>query len=166
MFMVSSFLVFSMLAVLWFDTTRYIIPNWLVGGVLLAYPFAVLSVAAPVEWHMAIAGATIMLVVGYVIFMLRWMGGGDVKLLAALALWVGLTHLADFIFVVALLGGLLSLALWGGRKVLPHLPFKPKKENLPRILKEGEPVPYGIAIALGFIIMMAMERVPVLVAAS
>lgn len=154
MSVIAVYLIFSMLAVLWLDSTRYTIPNWLVGGVLLAYPFAVFTSPIPVDWQMAIAGAAVVLVLGFIVFSLRWMGGGDVKLIAALALWVGLKHLADFIFIVALLGGALSLFLWGFRKLLPYIPGKPKKENLPRILQEGAPVPYGIAIALGFLILL------------
>ncbi|NCY24974.1 MAG: hypothetical protein EBX37_08925 [Alphaproteobacteria bacterium] len=162
MSVIAVYLIFSMLAVLWLDTTRYTIPNWLVGGVLLAYPFAVFASPLPVDWQMAVAGAAVVLVLGYIVFTLRLMGGGDVKLIAALALWVGLKHLADFVFIVALLGGVLSIFLWAFRKLLPYIPGKPKKESMPRILREGEPVPYGIAIALGFLIMLWTGKIALL----
>jgi prepilin peptidase CpaA len=151
-----------MLAVLWLDTTRYIIPNWLVGALLLVYAFAVFNAPHAVDWKMALAGAGIVLACGFVIFALKFMGGGDVKLLIALSLWVGFAHLLDFIFITSILGGVLSLLLWGGRKALPFLPRKPKAENLPRILQNGAPVPYGIAIAVAFLAMMWMGKVPVL----
>lgn len=158
----SVFLIFSMLAVLWFDTTRYIIPNWLCGLLVLAYAFAAFTTPHAIEWKQALLGMAAVLVVGYVIFMLKFMGAGDIKLMTALALWVGFANLADYLFLVSIIGGVLSLLLWGGRKLLPYLPKKPKKENLPRILQEGAPVPYGIAIALAFLIMMYTGKVPVL----
>lgn len=160
MSIIAVFLIFSMLAVLWFDTTRYIIPNWLVGGLLAAYPLAVLMAPNPVDWPMALAAGGLTLVLGYIVFTLRLMGGGDVKLIAVLAIWVGFAGLADFIFSVAILGGVLSGLLWGGRKLLVKLP-KLKLEKLPRILREGAPVPYGIAIALGFLLVLAGGKVAV-----
>lgn len=162
MTVIPAYLIFSMLAVLWFDGTRYIIPNWLVGSLLLVYPFAVYSAHSPVEWKMAAAGMGAVFMAGYLIFCMKWMGGGDIKLITACALWVGLSSLPDFIFITSIIGGFLSVGIWGLRKALPFLPKKPKKEDLPRILQEGAPVPYGIAIAFGFLIMMWMGKVPVL----
>ncbi len=159
---ISVYLIFSMLAVIWFDTTRYIIPNWLVGLLLATYAFAVYTAPVPVDWKMALAGMGAVLIVGYIIFALKFMGAGDIKLMTALSLWVGFQNLPDFLFGVSLIGGVLSLGLWGGRKLLPHLPKKPKKENLPRILQEGAPVPYGVAIALAFLMLLYMGKVPVL----
>lgn len=154
------FLVVCMLIVLWLDSTRYTIPNWLVGLLLLAYPFAVFTAPAPVEWQTALIGAAITLVLGYGLFALRWMGGGDVKLLAALALWVGISSLLDFMLTVAILGGILSLALIVLRKAIPHLPLGERK--LPRLLREGQPVPYGIAIAFAFLLLIWGGKIPVL----
>ena len=159
---ISAYLIFSMLAVLWFDTTRYIIPNWLVGLLLATYAFAVFTAPFPVDWKMAMAGMAVTLACGYIIFALKFMGAGDIKLITALALWVGLQNLPDFLFITSVIGGVLSLALWGGRKLLPYVPQCPKKDNLPRILQDGAPVPYGVAIAIAFLIMMWIGKVPVL----
>ncbi len=156
------YLIFSMLAVLWFDTTRYIIPNWLVSSLLFAYIFAAYTAPHAVDWKMAVAGTALVLVCGYIVFTMKWMGAGDIKLATVLALWVGLQNLPDFLFIISIIGGVLSGGLWLGRKALPYLPKKPKKENLPRILQDGAPVPYGIAIALAFAIMLWMGKVPVL----
>lgn len=147
-------LIFSMCAILWLDTTRYTIPNWLNATLLLAYPFAVYSAPHTIDWQNALLGGAIALCVGYVIFALKLMGGGDVKLIAVLALWVGLAHLLDFIFITALLGGVLSIILWATRKILPYFPKLKRGASWPRILTEGEPVPYGIAIALSFLILL------------
>jgi len=154
------FLIFSMLVVLYFDVTRYIIPNWLVGLMLLAYPAAVMMARNPIDWKMAIVGMTVVLVCGYLVFAMKWMGGGDIKLITACALWVGLRNLPDFIFITALIGGAFSLGVWGFRKALPHMPVKPFRGPTPRILRDGEPVPYGVAISFGFLLMIWTGKIP------
>ena len=148
------YLVFSMCAVMWLDVTRFRIPNWLCAGVLLAYGAAMLIV--PMPWISGLQALAIFFAVGYVLFALRLMGGGDVKLLAVCALWVGLPHAADYISLVAIIGGVYALALWLGRKVLALLPLK---KVLPRLLREGEPIAYGVAIALAFLWMMYKGQV-------
>jgi prepilin peptidase CpaA len=154
------YLIFSMLAVLWFDGTRYFIPNWLCFSLILLYPLAVYLGHGAVDWKMAALGMGIVFAVGYVIFAMKWMGGGDIKLLTACSLWVGLKNLPEFLFDVALLGGVFAVSVWIFRKILPHLP----KKNIPtpRILKDGEPVPYGVAIAIGFLIMIWTNKIPVI----
>ena len=154
MIVITSYLVFCMLAVLWFDTGRYLIPNWLVGSLLALYPLAVWLSAGPVAWKMALAGMLLVFAAGYVIFAMKWIGGGDVKLITACSLWVGWSHLLDFIFLFALLGGVLSVVVGLMRTLLPHTPWTLK--TVPRILQNGEPVPYGVAIAVAFLILMGM----------
>lgn len=150
------YLIFAMLCVIWLDVTTYRIPNWLVGSLLLAYPLAVILAPHPIEWMVGLQAMGLTFVVGYIVFAMRWMGGGDVKLLIALSLWVGLTYLAEFMFLVALIGGVYSLALWLGRKLIARLPVK---RELPRILREGEPIAYGLAIAAAFMWMMHIGKI-------
>jgi prepilin peptidase CpaA len=147
------YLIFSMLAVIWLDVTRYIIPNWLVGSVLALYPLVVFMSPVALDWQMALAALGIVFAVGYVFFIMRWMGGGDIKLIIACSLWVGLGHLVDFIFVLSIIGGAFSLALLFLRKAMPHIPNKSGKA-LPRVLQVGAPVPYGVAIAAAFLLLM------------
>lgn len=157
---ITLYVLFSMLAVIYFDVTRYIIPNWLVGSLLAIYPLAVWMTPGEVDWKMALAAMAVTFAVGYVVFAMRWMGGGDIKLIIVCALWVGMKHLPDFIIITALLGGIFALALWSARKLLPHLV---KRETpWPRILREGEPVPYGVAIALAMLKMVWVGALSVL----
>jgi len=156
MSIIAILLIFSMLAVMWSDVTRYLIPNWLVALLLLAYPAAVYMSPVIIDWKMAIVAMLAVLAAGYVIFAMKWMGAGDIKLLAACALWVGWENLPDFLMRVALIGGLFAILLYVGRKAIPLLPLNVK---LPRILREGEPVPYGVAIALGFLIMLSGAKI-------
>lgn len=154
------FLLACMVAVIWFDVTRYLIPNWLNGLILAAYPLAVFMAPAGVDWKNALLGMVIVFVLGYIMFALKWMGGGDVKLITVLSLWVGFQSLAQFIFLFAIIGGVFSIALLVGRKIIPHVNKSGKP--LPRLLRPGEPVAYGLAIALGFLILMYKGMIPVL----
>lgn len=158
MAVITLYLVFAMLTVLYMDATRYRIPNWLVGSLLLLYPVAA-WMSPGIDWKMAICGMAIVFAVGYFVFTMRWMGGGDIKLLTVCALWVGLENLLDFIMTAALLGGALSVAILVLRNLGPHIP-RPKGKELPRVLRPNEPLPYGLAIATGFLVMMWTGRVP------
>jgi prepilin peptidase CpaA len=68
-------------------------------------------------------------------FALRMMGGGDVKMIAALALWLPFASLMTMLTVMALSGGIITLFLLARHRWRPN-------ENKPQ-------VPYGIAIAIG-----------------
>lgn len=161
--MLSVLLVIAMVT----DGSRYIIPNWLNGIILLLYPlmFLVVPGAGEVDWLHGIYGFGIVFVGGYLLFIFNVMGGGDVKLLAALALWCGLgMPLAEFILYSAVLGGGLTLLILFSRLPAAFLGSLMKKTpNLPRVLSFGEPIPYGIAIAVGFLIILWMGRIPGLV---
>jgi prepilin peptidase CpaA len=160
MLAIKTYLIFSMLAIIVFDVRKYIIPNWIVSSLLVLYPLAVWLTPLAVDWKMAFLGMLMVFAAGYVVFAMRWMGAGDVKLITVCALWVGYASLLDFIFLFAVLGGLFCGFLWGARKMVPgfagRLPFK----TLPRIMKEGEPVPYGVAIAVAFLFMLLTGKIP------
>jgi prepilin peptidase CpaA len=162
MLAIKTYLIFSMLAIIVFDVRKYIIPNWIVGSLLVLYPISLWYAPVAVDWKMALAAMFIVFAVGYVVFAMRWMGAGDVKFITVCALWVGYSSLFDFIFLFAILGGLLSGFLWGFRKMVPsfagRLPFK----ELPRILQDGAPVPYGVAIAIAFLFILWTNKIPVL----
>jgi prepilin peptidase CpaA len=162
MFAIKTYLIFSMLAILVFDIRKYIIPNWIVGSLLVLYPIALWFAPVAVDWKMALTAMIIVFVVGYGVFAMRWMGAGDVKFITVCALWVGYSALLDFIFLFAILGGLLSGFLWGFRKMVPGFAGKLPFKEMPRILKEGEPVPYGVAIAIAFLFMLWTNKIPVL----
>ena len=72
----------------------------------LAFAPAALLVGVPLpEIGVSLAVGVGMLVVGAGMFALGWIGGGDAKLMAAAALWVGLRGLAPFAIYTALAGG-------------------------------------------------------------
>jgi prepilin peptidase CpaA len=93
------------------------------------------------------AGAMgIVLAVMFAFFVLGWVGGGDAKLAATTALWLGRAHLFDYIVYASLLGGLLTLVLIQFRSLA--MPSRlTGKLWAERLHQPGGGVPYGIALA-------------------
>jgi prepilin peptidase CpaA len=88
-----------------------------------------------------------MLTVGFALFQFRILGGGDAKLLAAGAIWVGLDAMTPFAYWTAIAGGGLAVFLVLARSfAMPH-PYFPKFCN--RLLEPGGGMPYGVAIFIG-----------------
>lgn len=152
-----------MALVLFFDASRYIIPNWVVGIMLMLYPVMVFTLPS-VDLIPILISIGVMLLtfaIGYLIYTKHWMGGGDIKLLCACALWCGPREMLDLLLLMAILGGLLALALIVGRKALLYTPVT--SGSLPRILQQGAPLPYGLAIAAAFLILLWQQKLPGLV---
>ena len=57
-----------------------------------------------------LAGATV-LAVGFALFSFGWIGGGDAKFAAAIALWLGWSNTLEFVATSAIFGGILTLAI-------------------------------------------------------
>ena len=144
------------------DVSRYIISNNLNLTLLILYGVAIFLL--PVEPLWALLGVGIVLAVGLCIFALGLMGGGDVKLLAVLTLWVGWgTQILALIFLTGVVGGLLVVLVLFLRAVLPPLFFKIRPTKpIPRILTRKEPIPYGLAIAFAFLLLMWAGGIPAL----
>jgi len=89
------------------------------------------------------------LVVGTAAFAARLLGGGDVKLLAALALWLDLKHLPWLIAAVFIAGGLVAVAYLSTRLVT---------SGVAGVRQKDRRIPYGIAIAAGAVLVFAFQR--------
>ncbi len=134
------------------DICRFRIPNTIVVVLPLLFVAAALGAPGKVAWlsHFG-AGATV-LVCTAVMFHFNLMGGGDAKLLAALAVWTGFATLLPFIVVVSVLGGVLVLILLPLRFICKRIPKVP----WPRSMLPGNPLPYGVAIGGGAAVARAL----------
>ncbi|HLL31621.1 MAG TPA: prepilin peptidase [Allosphingosinicella sp.] len=113
------------------------IPNWLNGAIaLLAIPFwwsIGLSLWPGVALQIGLALAVFGLFA--IAFRFGAMGGGDVKMAAAIALWLPFAGVVKLLAIMSIAGGVLTLAM-----VAAHRMAK----------ASGQPeIPYGIAIAFG-----------------
>ena len=141
-------LAIALLVAAFTDVRRRQIDNWLNAGIALA---------APVFWWasgldlwpgvaMQIGVALLAFAILAALFAMRVMGGGDVKLLAALALWIEPMFFLQLLVVMALAGGLLTIAL-GGWHVMHR-----RKDKLA--------IPYGVAIAVGGLWVLSAHHIP------
>ena len=111
------------------------IPNWLNGLIALCAPLLWwqqgLALWPDIAWQVGVA---FLVFAGFaVLFYLRAMGGGDVKMMGALALSISTSLVMSFLMVTAILGGIVA-AVMLVRKRMGHGPKVPQ-------------VPYGVAIA-------------------
>ena len=136
-----------------FDTWKFVIPNAI--AVALVVLFIVTALLLPfemtwMEWLSHIGAAVAVFIGGAVLYAFNKMGGGDVKLLTAVAFWAGFEYLTELLLYVAIAGGILAIGLIVMRKVIMSAgsaSTKLAQIKLPRVLLDGEAVPYGLAIA-------------------
>jgi len=95
---------------------------------------------------MHVAAGTIVLFAGFVCFARGWVGGGDAKLAAATALWLGFEHLTNYLLYASLFGGALTLLLIQFR-MMPLPRMLSGQEWVQRLHERNAGVPYGIALA-------------------
>jgi prepilin peptidase CpaA len=149
------------LMVIYLDTTRYLIPNWLVLTLIALWPPFLLLTPESWEWYWHPLVALAAFIVGLPIHHFRYMGGGDIKLLVAACLWTGTQPSIIFLIYAGLFGGILAIILLVMRPVYIAMNAQLKTPlPVPRMLTIGQPVPYGIAIALGFLVVLWMGLVP------
>ena len=139
------------------DVATYRIPNALPVALVVLFACAASVSPHPVDWVGHLGAALLLFALGVGCFALRFMGGGDVKLLAGVSLWFGWGMLADYLLIVGLIGGIFGGALLLARRyALVGEPYLYQWGlSLPRVLRRGEAVPYGLAIGAAALVLMA-----------
>jgi len=131
------------------DLRRFLIPNAVALSIAALGLVFQLQTGGPLGPAALIAGGV--LLIGFAVYALRLVGAGDVKLLAAVALWAGPAEIAPLLLHTALFGGALSI-LWLLSGPLRHglvvAGFDVASEPPRRI-------PYGLAIAGGGLLLIA-----------
>ncbi len=129
------------------DLLTMLIPNRISLALIAAFAaLACTGLMSVEEIGLHLGAAALVLAVTFGLFAFGVIGGGDAKLAAATALWLGFDGLVDYLLVASLLGGGLTLAILAARS---H-PLPQAAARLPFILhlhdrKTG--IPYGIALA-------------------
>lgn len=145
-------LIFPVLAVVGAlkDLTSYTIPNWISLALIAAFLPAALVVGAPLaQIGLCLAIGLGGLVLGMGMFAAGWIGGGDGKLFAVCALWLGWPAALPFMLYTGLAGGLLTIAILTLRSgwLAPAVAGGPAW--LRKLGTTGGDLPYGVAIAVG-----------------
>lgn len=141
----------------WWDVTTMTIPNWVSIALTALFPiFALLTGMSWATIGLHLAFGLGILVVGYILFQVQIMGGGDAKMIAATAVWTGLNAFGPFIVWMAIFGGMIAMTLLMVRKKVRQGAEQPAFVN--RLLKPRGGVPYGVAILAGG--LMALHALP------
>src|SRR5437588_7438214 len=112
--------------------------------------------ASPMQVAESLIAATILFLLLIVVYQRGWMGGGDVKLLVALAIGLPFMGVIQLLTITALAGGVLAVVHLMMR-LLPYPRLAPAGSSFVRRVYAIErwrhlrhaPLPYGVAIACG-----------------
>lgn len=131
------------------DLTTMTIPNWISGLLILGFFPAAFMVGLPATTVAAHVGvAFFALLAGMGMFAVRWIGGGDAKLMAAACLWMGTSGSLMFLLWTGVAGGAFCLLLVSARANGQMLPAG-APGWVERLLQPKGDIPYGVAIAAG-----------------
>ena len=131
------------------DGWRLRISDW-ISGLVAILAFVALVLDGPVSglWQNFLLFAGV-LAVGTFMFGRGWMGGGDIKLLAASSLWFNLSDGWRLLTAIAIAGGVEALVIM----IVRRLPWSDAARSKVLLLSRRGLIPYGIAIALGVALM-------------
>lgn len=130
------------------DIRRRQIDNWLNAAIIVVAPLwwwaSGMSLWPDVAIQLGVALAAFAVLAG--LFALGAMGGGDVKLLTALAFWIEPTWFLQLLIVMALVGGVLTIVMgvW----------------HVMRRQREKLAIPYGVAISAGGLWVIGNHYLP------
>jgi prepilin peptidase CpaA len=139
------------------DVATLRIPNFVPLALALLFVPAALLSPRPVDWVSHLAAAAISLVVGIGLFAWGKLGGGDVKLIAAVALWHGLQPLPALVLLIGIVGGIVAilclLLRWAGLGR-----FLAARGADLVALRAGAEIPYAVAIAGASGLLLSIAR--------
>ena len=136
------------------DVRTFTISNRLNATVALLAPLYWWSEHLPLwpDIAMQIGVATAVFAVLAITFYIGMMGGGDVKLAAALALWFSPASTIKFLVIMSIAGGLLTVIVLIAHRMRPGEIKNSDGET------GGKPeIPYGVAIAFGALWILAQR---------
>ena len=105
------------------------------------------------------------LALGFLLFALGWIGGGDAKLFGGVALWLGFADIMPYALLASIFGGFLTLALL----MMRQWPLPGALARQPWILRLHDSrsgIPYGVALAAGAFILLPHTQIFRLAAGS
>jgi prepilin peptidase CpaA len=148
------------------DLASFTIPNFLTAALLAV--FAVFAFSAglglhAIGWHL-LAGF-LGLVFGFALFAFGYIGGGDAKLFAVTALWLGFRDLMPYALIASICGGALTIAILLLRQ-MPLPLILTRQAWIAKLHDAGSGIPYGVALAAGAFILLPSTEIFRLAAAA
>ena len=142
------------------DLRRLVIPNAITLSLCVLWPLYTLATPSLFGLLGSLGCALIVFLVGAVCFSRGYLGGGDVKLLAAATLWAGPVGTPPLLVLTGVLGGMLALFLLipPGAHIASLARAKLGPADAPATAGAPTPVPYGIAIAAAALIVVVFPH--------
>ena len=138
------------------DVYQLRISNAFPVAILLLFPVYALVKGVDATIWQNVAVFVAVLALGILAFGAHWLGGGDVKLLAATAFWFDISGAAWLIGGIAMLGAAIALLFIFFRRVIPERLLL--RSGMVSLKRRG-PIPYGLGIAGGAIAAVLMGHV-------
>ena len=141
------------------DLASFTIPNFINIAVIAVFPLFALAAGLSLETvGMHLLAGFAGLAIGFLFFALGYIGGGDAKLFAGVALWLGFADLMPYALLASVFGGFLTLGLL----IVRQWPLPAMLARQPWILnlhdaKSG--IPYGVALAAGAFILLPHSEI-------
>ena len=118
-------------------------------SIALVASFLAMALALQLPWQVFAAHMScgvLILALTFALYCRGWVGGGDAKLAAATAVWLGWAHIMDYGLVASALGGILTVSILLLRR-WPLPQWLARRRWLARLHDHASGVPYGIALA-------------------
>ena len=137
-----------------YDFWKFVVPNFIPIALSLLFLVVAVLWRNDIEIIGHVGAGVLVFGLGALSYRFGVLGGGDVKLLTAIALWVGWDLLPLYLLGVAIFGGVLALFLLGLRGLL-HWIYRTDSSRaaLPSVLRVNESVPYAVAIGAGTVLV-------------
>jgi len=135
------------------DLRARIIPNRI--SVLLLFAFLISGLVGHHSWVDGFLSLGIVFIITFGMFAIGMIGGGDAKVMTALAPWLGLQSLLGFAVLTSLFGGGLATFYLLKQRARPQV-----SPGADEALEEGQEIelPYGVAIAAGGLTMIWLQQ--------
>lgn len=132
------------------DATDFTIPDAASLAIAALYPVHLLASPLPINWPGALLTAGAIFVGGFFLFVRGYLGGGDVKLLTATALWAGPQLILPLLLTMGLSGGALAAFVWGRHRVFGRLaPLGAWGDSIAQVPYRLQHGIYGVALSAG-----------------
>jgi prepilin peptidase CpaA len=142
-----------------YDLASFTIPNFLNLAVIAVFPLFALAAGLTlpaVGLHLLAGFAGLAL--GFALFALGYIGGGDAKLFAGVALWLGFKDMMPYALLASVFGGFLTMAILMLRQW--PLPQSLARHGwIARLHDAKAGVPYGVALAAGAFILLPSTEI-------
>lgn len=135
------------------DLLTMTISNRIAVGLVAGFlALALITGMSGTDIAMHFAAGMVVLVFAFICFACGWIGGGDAKLAAATALWLGFDLLVPYLLYASVLGGVLTIAIIRFR-VTPLPEWLSRHPWIARLHRVDAGVPYGIALAIAALLV-------------